>query len=85
VVIGTTGATHLPLQIGELAARSGCPIVVINPEPNPFSEWVAESRNGLYLEGRAGDWVPVLVRQLCRLQQSGDASSCPSAERGQRR
>ncbi|MEO8184716.1 MAG: Sir2 family NAD-dependent protein deacetylase, partial [Deltaproteobacteria bacterium] len=37
VVIGTTGATSLPLQIGELAARSDCPLVVINPEPNPFS------------------------------------------------
>jgi NAD-dependent deacetylase len=67
VVIGTTGATNLPLQIGQLAASSGCPIVVINPEPNPFSAWVEESGNGLYLEGRAGDWVPALVRELCRL------------------
>ena len=67
VVIGTTGGTNLPLQIGQLAARSGCPIVVINPEPNPFSEWVAESSNGLYLEGRAGDWLPALAGELRRL------------------
>jgi len=64
VVIGTTGNTNLPQQIGELAARSGCPLVVINPEPNPFSEWVESSASGVYLEGRAGDWVPVLLREL---------------------
>jgi NAD-dependent deacetylase len=67
VVVGTTGGTNLPRQIGELAVRSGCPLVVINPEPNPFSEWAAESANGLYLEGRAGDEVPALVGELGRL------------------
>jgi NAD-dependent deacetylase len=64
VVIGTTGSTNLPQQIAELAARSGCPLVVINAEPNPFSEWVESSANGVYLEGSAGDWVPALLREL---------------------
>jgi NAD-dependent deacetylase len=64
VVIGTTGNTNLPHQIGELAARSGCPLVVINPEPNPFSELVERGASGVYLEGRAGDWVPALLREL---------------------
>ena len=64
VVIGTTGATNLPLQIAEIAARAGTPLVVINPEPNPFSDWVERSAAGLYLQGRAGDWVPVLLRAL---------------------
>ena len=64
VVIGTTGGTNLPQQIAELAARSGTPLIVINPEPNPFSEWVERSGTGLYLQGRAGDWVPVLLREL---------------------
>jgi NAD-dependent deacetylase len=64
VVIGTTGSTNLPLQIGQLAARSKTPIVVINPERNPFSELTRQVPAGLYLEGRAGDWVPLLVREL---------------------
>jgi NAD-dependent deacetylase len=64
VVIGTTGGTNLPLQIAELAARSGTPLIVINPEPNPFSDWVERSAEGLLLQGRAGDWVPVLLREL---------------------
>jgi NAD-dependent deacetylase len=64
VVIGTTGGTNLPRQIAELATSSGCPLVVINPEPNPFSEWVEQTSTGVYLEGRAGDWVPVLLREL---------------------
>jgi len=64
VVIGTTGATNLPLQIGQLAARARTPIVVINPEPNPFSQLTRQVPEGLYLEGRAGDWVPQLVQEL---------------------
>ena len=64
VVIGTTGGTNLPQQIAELAARCGTPLLVINPEPNPFSDWIERHGSGLYLQGRAGDWVPVLLREL---------------------
>jgi NAD-dependent deacetylase len=41
VVVGTTGTTNLPLRIGDLAARCGAPLVIINPEPSPFSELAA--------------------------------------------
>jgi NAD-dependent deacetylase len=57
VVVGTTGTTNLPLQIGERAARRAA-VVVINPEPNPFSELASTLREGVYLRGRAGHWVP---------------------------
>lgn len=67
VVIGTTGATNLPLQVGELAVRADTPLVVINPEPNPFSELVRHVSAGVFLEGRAGEWVPDLVRLLGQL------------------
>jgi NAD-dependent deacetylase len=67
VVIGTTGATNLPLQVGELAVRADAALVVINPEPNPFSELVRHVSAGVFLEGRAGEWVPDLVRLLGRL------------------
>lgn len=58
VVVGTTGATSLPMHIGTLAASRGTPLVVINPEPNPFSALVQQSGRGLFLQGTAGEWVP---------------------------
>jgi NAD-dependent deacetylase len=63
VVVGTTGTTSLPLRIGEVAARGGTPFVVINPEPSPFSELAAQS-GGIFLQGRAGQWLPEVARQL---------------------
>jgi NAD-dependent deacetylase len=62
-VIGTTGTTNLPAQIGAGAAQRGVPMLVINPEPNPFSE-LALARGGLFLQGQAGRWVPELARQI---------------------
>lgn len=63
-VVGTTGTTSLPVRIGERAAARGIPMIVINPEPNPFSELAAAVPQGVYLEGAAGHWVPVVARQL---------------------
>lgn len=60
VVVGTTGATNLPMQIGMLCAKRGTPSIVVNPEPNPFSEMVEHTGAGLFLEGTAGEWVPPL-------------------------
>jgi NAD-dependent deacetylase len=70
VVIGTTGATNLPLQVGELAVRADAPLVVINPEPNPFSELVKHVSAGIFLQGRAGEWVPELVAALRPLAEA---------------
>lgn len=64
VVIGTTGATTLPIRIGQIAHAQGTPIVVIDPEPNPFSE-MARRGVGAYLEGSAGALVPAVVDALC--------------------
>lgn len=63
VVVGTTGTTHLPLRIGDVAARRGTPLVVIDPEPNPFSELAARGQ-GIFLQGLAGRWLPEVARQL---------------------
>lgn len=64
IVVGTTGATTLPMHIGNLATERGTPMVVINPEPNPFSELVERSGDGLFLQGTAGDWVPRIGEAL---------------------
>lgn len=64
VVVGTTGTTNLPLQIGERAARRGVPMLVINPEPNPFSELARGLPESAFLEGTAGRWVPVVAAHI---------------------
>ena len=64
IVVGTTGATNLPMQIGMLCAERGTPSIVVNPEPNPFSDMVEHTGAGLFLEGTAGEWVPPLTDAL---------------------
>jgi NAD-dependent deacetylase len=63
VVVGTTGATSLPLHVGRIAAGRGAPLVVVNPEPNPFSE-LAERGAGIFLSGTATEWVPSICAAL---------------------
>ena len=64
VVVGTTGTTNLPLQVGERAARRGVPTLVINPEPNPFSELARDAPEAAFLQGTAGDWVPRVAAHI---------------------
>lgn len=64
IVVGTTGATNLPMQIGMLAARRGTPMIVINPEPNPFSEMVEQTGAGIFLQGTAGEHVPAVAEAI---------------------
>jgi NAD-dependent deacetylase len=64
VVIGTTGATSLPMHVGMIASQRGVPLVVVNPEPNPFSEIVRRAGFGAFLQGTAGEWIPQLVDLL---------------------
>lgn len=64
VVVGTTGSTNLPLAIGERAAGRRVPMVVINSEPNPFATLVAGRTDSIYLEGRAGEWMPRIEQHV---------------------
>ena len=64
VVVGTTGATSLPMHIGTIAAQRGVPMIVVNPEPNPFSALVGRTGNGAFLAGTAGQWVPEIAAAL---------------------
>jgi NAD-dependent deacetylase len=64
VVIGTSGATNLPTQVGGLALRGGALIVDVNPEPNPFSQMAAAAKRGFYLQGPATRFLPAIVEAL---------------------
>jgi NAD-dependent deacetylase len=64
IVVGTTGATSLPMHIGTMAAQRGVPLLVVNPEPNPFSNIAKRTGRGAFLAGTAGEWVPKIVDLL---------------------
>jgi NAD-dependent deacetylase len=64
IVVGTTGATSLPMHVGTIAAQRGVPMIVVNPEPNPFSALVKRTGRGAFLRGTAGEWVPQLTDAL---------------------
>lgn len=63
LVVGTSGATNLPMQVGARAARSGALIIDVNIEANPFSR-LAEEQGGFFLQGPGASVLPALVREL---------------------
>jgi NAD-dependent deacetylase len=64
VVVGTSGATNLPMQIGELAWRRGIAMVDVNPEENPFSALCERAPRGFFARGKACERLPEIVAAL---------------------
>jgi NAD-dependent deacetylase len=64
LVVGTSGATNLPMQIGHLAHRRGAALVDVNPEENPFADLARRSPNGFFARGGACERLPEIVREL---------------------
>ena len=63
LVVGTSGATNLPMQVGQRALDAGALIIDINVESNPFSR-LAESTGGLFLQGPSASVLPSILKQL---------------------
>ncbi len=64
LVVGTSGATNLPMQIGELCWRRGAALVDVNPERNPFAELAARAPRGFFARGSACERLPAIVAAL---------------------
>jgi NAD-dependent deacetylase len=64
VVVGTSGATNLPMQVGQAALEAGATIVDINPEPNPFSSLASRADRGFFLQGPASVYLPLLAETI---------------------
>jgi len=64
LVVGTSGATNLPMQIGEIAFSNGAAVVDVNPDPNPFAEMASRSPRGFFARGTGGERLPAIVRAL---------------------
>ena len=61
LVVGTSGATNLPMQIGTLCLRRGVTIIDVNPEPNPFAAIAERAERGFSLRQSACDGLPQIV------------------------
>ncbi len=64
LVVGTSGATNLPMQIGRLAFTRGAALVDVNPEENPFAELAARSERGFFARGSACARLPEIAGAL---------------------
>ncbi|MFP4476961.1 MAG: SIR2 family NAD-dependent protein deacylase [Desulfatibacillaceae bacterium] len=64
VVVGTSGATNLPVQVGAMAARQGAAVIDVNPDENPFSGLALSLPDGLFCKGSATDFVPAIATML---------------------
>jgi NAD-dependent deacetylase len=62
LVVGTAGATTLPIQIGLIASQNPDAILIdVNPGSNPFRELAVSHPNGVVFEGQSGEVLPELV------------------------
>jgi NAD-dependent deacetylase len=64
LVVGTSGATNLPMQVGQAALEAGATIVDINPEPNPFSSLASRADRGFFLQGGGGLYLPLIAEAI---------------------
>lgn len=64
IVIGTTGATTLPMLLLDKAMRVGATVIDVNPDDNVFGQAARRSSHGFACRGPATDWVPKIVSAL---------------------
>jgi NAD-dependent deacetylase len=64
LVVGTSGATSLPMQAGMIVARRGAAIVDVNSEENPFGELAERLAVGCHVRGPAAVVLPGIVREI---------------------
>ncbi|NUN13967.1 MAG: RNA polymerase subunit sigma [Myxococcales bacterium] len=67
VIVGTSGATNLPIQMGQLAARQGAAIIDINPDRGHFASVAERSSRGEHIQTSAGEALPKLAEMFRRI------------------
>lgn len=70
LVVGTSGATNLPMQVGQIALTRGATIIDINPTPNPFSQLAQRAESGFYVAGSGTRVLPLIVSELHRFSST---------------
>lgn len=64
IVVGTSGATTLPIRIAAIVAHNQCAMIDINPHENPFSEFATDYDHGAWVPASAAQALPPIVTYL---------------------
>jgi NAD-dependent protein deacetylase/lipoamidase len=64
VVVGTSGATTLPMHVATTVADRGGAFLVVDPEPSTFAAMAQANPNGCFVRGKASDIVPAITRAV---------------------
>ena len=64
LVVGTSGATNLPIQVGQIAQRRRIAMIDVNPRHNPFAALAVSTPRGLFAQGTACQRLPAIVTAL---------------------
>ncbi len=63
LVVGTSGATTLPLHVGRIAASCGAALIDVDPAPNPFAAMALSSAAGCFVSAAAAAVLPDIVER----------------------
>lgn len=64
LVVGTSGATNLPMRVGQTCFTNGAALVDVNLEENPFSDLAERSPRGFFARGTATERLPEIAAAL---------------------
>jgi NAD-dependent deacetylase len=64
LVVGTSGATNLPLQIGKRVMEHNGAVIDINPDENPFAEMARKAECGMHVAEKSAKILPQIIERL---------------------
>ncbi len=64
IVVGTSGQTNLPVQMGAVAVKRKIPLVIVNQDDSSFTELLQYTPKGYFAQGTAGEYLPAVVNYL---------------------
>ena len=68
IVVGTAGATNIPMQIGGIVSRNpGAILIDINISDNPFRSLIKKHPGGIIMEGGSGEGLTKILSVLKKL------------------
>lgn len=68
-IVGTSGATNLPISIAETALKYGATIVDINTEDNNFTELIKDKKNKLIIREKSTEVLKVIKEIIKNIAQ----------------
>lgn len=68
-IVGTSGATSLPLVIAETALKYGSTIVDINTEDNNFTELIKHKKNKIIIREKSTEVLKLITEILKNLHK----------------